>query len=369
MAQPKTNNPILVVALIAIILGAGFMMFKKLRHPNTPLDEVLQQGDANLAAQWADHGIKYDEISIGEQYTPLVFAAMQGQDEIVHTFLDHGANASTPDFSGRTALMAAADNLDVKMVQDLLDHGADVNAVSKEGWSALTQAAKAATLHYDVNTKKLDEGATPENLLLAREGVIKALLAKKADPNVGKFHGQTAPYLVMDSPELVASLINAGVKLDFKDDDGRNLLCALVDKEMAQKLIAAGVDVNGTSKNGETPLMFGTDPDVAELLISHGAKVDAKDKKDQTPLFHMAMLFKPTDKKVEVLLKHGARIDVVRKGVQGPESLMEFLARKKDPKLVDLLVAHGAKPVTIAPIQRKRRGGGGGGGGGAVGDL
>ena len=368
MAQSKTNNPILAVALIAIILGAGFMMFKKLRHPNTPLDEVLQAGDANAAAQWADHGIKFDELSIGEQYTPLVFAAMQGQDEIVHTFLDHGANASTPDIAGRTALMAAADNLDAKMVQDLLDHGADPNAVSKDGWSALTQAAKSATVHFDVNTKKLDADATPENLLQKREAVVKALLDKKADPNIGKFHGQPAAYLVMDSSDIVASLISAGMKLDSKDDDGRNLLCANVDKDMANKLIAAGADVNGASKGGETPLMFGTDADVAELLISHGAKVDAMDKKDQTPLFHMAMLFKPTAKKVDVLLKHGANVNVVRKGPQGPESLMEYVAKKKDALLQAQLVAHGAKVVVIAP-RPKRRGGGGGGGGAAVGNL
>ncbi len=366
MAQRTSTNPILVIVLVAVIAGAGFTMFKRLSHPTTTLETALNAQDDAAAKAWVDHGIDYEQLSIGGgQYTPLYFAAAQDMAPTVHLFLEHGAKANTPDELGHTPLMAAADTLDANLLKDLIEHGADVNAVTKDGETALMDAAKASLppskrvpkgAKADVASKMLMEAA--QNSAKKREEAIKVLIDKKADPNLGNVKGIPTVFRITDSQACEDLLINAGLKPDIKTADGKNLLSTLsLSRASAEKLIAGGVDVNAKDKAGETALMFGTDAGVASVLIAHGADVNAVDSKHLTALFHAAMLSPAPIDKVDVLLQHGAKVDV---SDSYGETLMHYVGVKREQPLIDLLVKHGGVAVVIPKRPKKERKGGGG---------
>jgi len=90
-----------------------------------------------------DHGAKVNTADkLGS--TALIYAAENGNDPLVRTLLQHGAEINVNP--GDTALMAAAEGGRLQTVQTLLAHGADVNATGVNGWTALMYAACSGSI-------------------------------------------------------------------------------------------------------------------------------------------------------------------------------------------------------------------------------
>jgi ankyrin repeat protein len=94
-------------------------------------------------------------------WTPLMYAALYGDEETVRYLLGKSANPNAQNDDGGTALMYAAD--DEAKTRVLLEGGADPNLRSGEGKTALLVAAGQS-------------GAYP---------VVKLLLEKGADARIG----------------------------------------------------------------------------------------------------------------------------------------------------------------------------------------
>src|SRR5690606_7406512 len=93
-------------------------------------------------------------------YTPLMFAARNGNSEIIAALLDAGARVDAATTNGTTPLMFAAASGSVEAVETLMAAGAEVNATENGfGQTALMFAAA-----------------------YGRDGVIPALMAHGADP-------------------------------------------------------------------------------------------------------------------------------------------------------------------------------------------
>ena len=80
-------------------------------------------------------------------FTPLSFAIIKKNKEIVRFLVEHGAdvNAAT-DLNGMPPLMIAAALNETEIMRILISHGADVNKTSKNGMSALVLAIFANSL-------------------------------------------------------------------------------------------------------------------------------------------------------------------------------------------------------------------------------
>ncbi len=85
----------------------------------------------------------------------------------------------------------------------------------------------------------------------------------------------------------IKELIEAGVDVKAKDENGRTALHKAAEKdhfEIVKLLIEKGADVNIADNGGNTPLHHAKSKKVAELLLTNGANINAKNEDDETLL-------------------------------------------------------------------------------------
>ena len=118
--------------------------------------------------------------------TPLDRAVEKGLLDVVRALLDKGAKASRPPLT--VALGGSRPNTDMATL--LIDRGADINAISPDN--------QFTPLILAIRSKQI--------------GVVRALLAKGADPNLPGRTGTTPLRAASESPEIEQLLIQAGAK-------------------------------------------------------------------------------------------------------------------------------------------------------------
>ncbi len=236
-------------------------------------------------------------------YTPLLFAAQQGDVASATLLLDRGASLNDAAPDGTTALVVASHSGHGALAALLVQRGADVNAAGA-GYAALHMAI----LREDV-------------------GLISALLAKGANPNAVVARGtgmrRASPDYALESPaigapplwlaarfaqpEVMRQLMAGGAKAVGPNKDGTPLLVAAAqgtrrvepgltrDTAEDERRVAAAVeialglvtDVNGANKDGNTALHVAAQrrmPSVIRLLAAKGADLNQKNAKGLTPV-------------------------------------------------------------------------------------
>jgi ankyrin repeat protein len=201
--------------------------------------------------------------------TPLRSAAQMGQSEVVRALLAKGAdpnkraqNANPPllmALGGSTSLPEG--NATSALL--LIEGGADVNVIGTAGSSPLSRAAQ-----------------------IGQSRIVRALLAKGADPNPNKRTPLANPPLASAlgarplSEGNVASallLIERGADVNLASVAGPPLVQAIQARapiDVIRALLAEGANPN-TPSNGMTPLAAATaanSPEIKQLLIDAGAK-------------------------------------------------------------------------------------------------
>lgn len=260
----------------------------------------------------------------------LVLAARYGQRDSVNLLLDQGVVIDSRDRLGRTALIAAAGEMDSGMVDLLIRRGADVSAADSDGATALMHASFKG--HLDNVRLLLDAGAdidthdrNGETALIAavrfnQARLVGYLLTRGADPNRHDAAGYTP--------------LMRAVARDIPPQDGFILALAL---------LARGAEPNIARGNGETALSAARHNGhhgVADELVRLGAR-------DETPYAGLSMenaLLKAVKlgdmDKAAALLGDSADPDY-RDPVSGVTPLSSA-AHRDDARMLDLLIRHGA---------------------------
>ena len=199
--------------------------------------------------------------------TPLLWAAMKGNEQTVTVLLDSKANIHGESMFGGV-LEAAEWAGNPRLIKLLLDRGAKFTKNRGDMITAVMTAAEAGHV---------------ENL--------KLFLALKPDVNVKDIAGMSALMHASrrGQAETAKMLLAAGAKVNDADNSGRTpLMHASMNgaADVVKALIARGAAVNAKDKSGHTALMlaakYSGNPEVASLLTKSGATKSAKDAKNRT---------------------------------------------------------------------------------------
>ena len=282
--------------------------------------------------------------------TPLSLAAENGNDAIVRVLLAAGADANTATPQGETVLMVAARTGRVDVVRQLLAGGAVVDQTeSWRGQTALMWAA--AENNTDAINALVASGADVEArstrgltalLFAVREGqtdAAQALIAAGADVNAGVNNtsastGSYTPAASGHTSPLALAIINAHY-------------------ELARVLFEAGADPNALDARGSAlhtlawmrrpgsgrpPIQTGEldSLTLAKAMLERGADPNAQIAWTEIPFEVDLGIVKPPP-----------NISVGRNFVSFVGATPFYLAAKHaDLELMQILVEHGANPIT-----------------------
>ncbi len=164
------------------------------------------------------------------------------------------------DKSGKTQLMKAAANDDVRIMTQLINAGADVNLKDKNSWNALMYASRFGE----------------------KKETVEILLNSGADPLVKNTYGITPAEIAAvynESVEIIGVMLLHSDPLIIK----KSFISAILKQrkpEVIKAIIDCGANVNGMLK-GKTALMYAaannTDTDIIRLLLDHGADISISD--------------------------------------------------------------------------------------------
>jgi len=254
--------------------------------------------------------------------TALLFAIRDGNTDMVHLLLEHGANINASSGNHTTPLLIALINGQVGLATELLARGADPNAADDYHRAALFAAIDLRNFNHEKYGDLPTDGRDPLPL-------IKELLAKGADPNRRtdtypvhglmqfdgswvNFDGQT-PFIraaLSGDIEVMRLLLEHGADPNIATAQGSTALMAAsginwipgqtythpeADYLEAVKLcLDRGADVSATNSLGMQAIHGAANrgwESIIQILADHGAKLDVKDNAGRTPMIFAQGIF------------------------------------------------------------------------------
>ena len=343
--------------VVKVLIGQGADVGARSTGGFTPLLFAAQQGNVDSARLLLAAGADVNETSPDKE-SPLLVATASRHEKLAIFLIEKGADLNAVDYSGYTALhyatyrrgsreyyAASGGRNSVELLKALLAHGANPNArIVRDAKHELTPPIDQPYLRSPTRVVKADTrggttpvGATPFYLaaLSRNPTAMRVLAAGGGDPNLGATEtvyflggsGRRVNYMAGTTPLMSA----AGV-----DEIGPNWN-DLPEEEEKQALeavkvaIELGADINAANEYGLTALhgaaFIGADS-IIQFLMEKGANPELMDKHGQTPLSIARHV---------VTTGHGDNLDV--------------RARRFRPFTSDLLVKLGAIPLEKSAVQ------------------
>jgi ankyrin repeat protein len=199
--------------------------------------------------------------------TPLLWAAIKGNEKACATLLQHKADLNCDSIYGGTLEFAVMSG-NPKVVKLLLDRGVGVSAKRSDQITPLMIAADAG--HVEI---------------------LRMLLQQKPNVNAVDAAGVTALMQASRRGQMVAArlLLDSGADVNAADKQGRTpIMCAAMNAypEVVRLLASRGASVNARDAEGETALVlvarFSGDSGTTAALLKAGADASAKDKSGRT---------------------------------------------------------------------------------------
>jgi ankyrin repeat protein len=338
--------------MVEMLLKAGADPNAPLPGGETPLMTASRTGSLAVVKTLIAHRAAVDSKDERRGQTALMWAAAEGNADVVQALIDADADIRVRVPSGFTPLLFAVREGHLDVVRVLLTAGADANDAipgepRRRGYGGRLPPAGASALllavtngHFELAAHLLDAGANP-NADLPGYTVLHAITAVRK-PGVGDNDPPPEGSGTMTSIELVKKLAARGANLNARMTKRANLnntrlneigatpfmLAALTaDAELMKTLAALGADPRLTNVENSTPLMAaaglatrspgedaGTESEVLEAVqvaLDLGADLNAVDNNGETAMH--AAAYKNLPKVVKFLAAKGARIDVWNK--------------------------------------------------------
>jgi ankyrin repeat protein len=269
--------------VVLLLLDRGANINAKSEDSLTPLLNSLQYYDKKNALILISRGAKVNDKD-GEGCTPLFHAVIRHHQDVVERLLEKGADINAKDDEGRTPLMYTPkyDTQSGDMAKLLLAKGADKAARDHSGLTASMHAAKLAK--RELGELLTDSGYGKTRLMeAARNSDLKSieqLIDGGSDINAKDTGGDSSLVYAVKANHLNAArlLIQKGADVNSRDINGMTSLMSAVGKnnrEMVELLIQKGADVNanaGGMVDALTIAEWNGHKEIYELLKARGAK-------------------------------------------------------------------------------------------------
>ena len=238
-------------------------------------------------------------------FTPLLFAAREGELEAARLLLAGGADVNAIAADGKNVLGLAIYNGHYELASLLIDAGADVNHADAEGFPPLFWAVDRRNMEWSPGLpwtvtadplplirKLLDSGADPNTLV---DNTPRSRRNFGGSPRI-RFATSLMRAAYSGDLELVRVLLEYGADPFIRNSDNESTLMAaagyaFIDgysqgRSTAERLatiellIELGADVNWACNHGITALMMAAnlgETEIIEYLVDQGADLSAHD--------------------------------------------------------------------------------------------
>jgi ankyrin repeat protein len=338
-------------AFIEMLLKAGADANTALPEGETALMTAARTGKADAVKILLAHGADVNAKESWRGQTALMWAAGEGHTEIIPVLIERGADIHARSNGGFTPLLFAAREGQIGAAQALLKAGASVNeslpgrrrgnatnrpADPETGLNAFLLAA--ANAHYELAALLLDAGADPNAAPQGWTALHQVSWVRKAG-NGGSNNPAPEGSGNMSSLYFVKKLAARGANLNARVTRRPNmgvtglnsigatpflLATRTADYEFMRLLAELGADPLMTNEDNSTPLMVaaglgtsspgedpGTEGEVLEavkLALELGNDINKVDKNGETAMHGAA--YKHVSSVALFLAEQGARIEI-----------------------------------------------------------
>ena len=323
---------------------------------NTGLHIAAEKGHIEVLKELLDVPGVDVNIQGCNDWTPLIAAAMMGQEKSVQMLIKEGADIMSRQDGGDTALHRAAAGGHDTVIKMLLDQGMDINVRNNDGWTALMYAAiwgkkSTVTLLIEAGAdieRKNERGDTVlhEVVRSGREDIVKIFLDCGINSNVQGEKKRTAMFIAVMQNQIstLNILLNAGADMTCKDVKGDTILHEAASEgniEIVKILLERGIDVNVRGEEEKTAVMkaaFNGHQGTLKFLIKAGADIRCKDVFGNTALHDAAAIGRANA--VKTLLDNGCHVNT--RGHKQKTALM-LAAEQGQGGAVKILLDMGAR--------------------------
>jgi ankyrin repeat protein len=336
MTCARTGN---VAAVRALLAQGADPDAKESRQDQTALMWAAARRHPQVVRELIEHGADIYARSRVQRH--VISRRLQSELKYGELGRKYGTDAEETDIGGFTPLLFAARQGDIESTRLLLAHGADINDIAPDGTSVLLVATHSG--HRELAKLLLEQGANPNaatagytalhaSVLTGDIETLRALLVYGARPNA---QVTRATRVVRNGQQLMIGDHLLGAT-PFA------LAAKFAEAKIMRVLVAAGADATLPLQNGWTPLMLAAGAgwrhgtwdrrdralrrqlatevemydesgtlEVVKVALEAGAEINAADRDGNTALHHV--VDKGFNGVVQVLAQNGARLDAKNK--------------------------------------------------------
>ena len=311
-----------------------------------------------------EHGGNVNAVNNRGQ-TPLWFACLDGQEELVKILLHKGADSNIADGNSDSSLHSAIyGQCSAGTIQEIINHGVHINATNEDGATPLLLACSTAQTESirlllkaksDVNSADVHGDTSLHAAITAgcSNETLQEIIDNGGDVNAGNKRGRTALLLscFYRHMDLVRVLLGAGADPTIADEEGFSCLHAAIDgrccKDTPQELIYYSADTDAKRNDGTTALLCVCRTGQSEsvrFLLEAGAGVNIA-KPDGSTSLRTAVHGACSQEALQNIVQLGVNVNAINNNRQTAliracetaqaESVTLLLKNKADPNIFD----------------------------------